>query len=145
MIGPVFVALVLVASACSSGGDSDETESIFVRAAAAVEAGNTGTVYGSQDDRTAYVQIVRATAPGAAVYSDEVLLAAGDETCSDLAGFVRQERDVQFALSVLWRSTLRDLDSTQAALFGAVLTTSAELLCPEYAEFATEAVYWLGV
>ena len=60
-------------------------------------------------------------------------------------GVVRRGGDVQFALGVLWRSTLRDLDSTQAALFGAVLTTAAELLCPEYAEFAAEAVYWLGV
>ena len=140
-------ALALVASACSSGDDESSLggESIFVRAEAVAAAGGADTVYGSEDDRTAYVQIVRSTAAGASEYSDEVLLAAGDETCRDLAGFVRQDRDVLFAMNVLWTTTLRDLDSTEAALFGAILTSASTVLCPETAEFAAEAVYWLGV
>lgn len=140
-------ALALVASACSGGDDESSVggESIFVRAEAVVAAGGADTVYGSGDDRTAYVQIVRSTAAGASEYGDEVLLAAGDETCRDLAGFVRQDRDVLFAMNVLWTNTLRYLDSTQAALFGAILSSASTVLCPETAEFAAEAVYWLGV
>ncbi len=140
-------ALALVASACSGGDDESSVggESIFVRAEAVAAAGGADTVYGSEDDRTAYVQIVRSTAAGASEYSDEVLLAAGDETCRDLAGFVRQDRDVLFAMNVLWTNTLRYLDSTEAALFGAILTSASTVLCPETAEFAAEAVYWLGV
>jgi hypothetical protein len=46
---------------------------------------------------------------------------------------------------VLWTNTLRYLDSTEAALFGAILSSASTVLCPETAEFAAEAVYWLGV
>jgi hypothetical protein len=147
MVGAIVGAGALVASGCSSGSDESSFggKSVFVRAEAAVEAGDADSAYGSADDRTAYVQIARSTAAGASEYGDEVLLAAGDETCRDLAGFVRQDRDVHFAMNVLWTNTLRALDSTEAALFGAIVSTASTVLCPENAEFAAEAVYWLGV
>jgi hypothetical protein len=100
--------------------------------------------YGDPPSRETYLVAVRGSLPPGNTEADEELLTAGDSVCVNLEGFTRQGRDALYAVRILWTDQLRYLNSTEAAVFGLVLSAAPQYLCPQYSELASDVSYWLG-
>jgi len=99
--------------------------------------------YGTTDEREALLNALAEA--GVGMGSRTTILFVADSVCYDLERLQAQERSPAFAVRVVWNETLADLDSTDAAAFGAVFNAAPFFICPESIEYATEVAYWLGI
>jgi hypothetical protein len=99
--------------------------------------------YGTAEEREALLNALAEA--GVGMGSRTTILFVADSVCYDLERLQAQERSPAFAVRVVWNETLADLDSTDAAAFGAVFNAAPFFICPESIEYATEVAYWLGI
>ena len=100
-------------------------------------------VYGTEEERQEMLDALAAS--GVGMGSRSTILFVADNVCYDLERLEAQGRSPAFAVRVVWNETLADLDSTDAAAFGAVFNAAPFYLCPESIEYASEVAYWLGL
>jgi len=98
--------------------------------------------YGTDEDREALLDALAEA--GVGMGSRSTILFVADSVCYDLERLQIQDRSPAFAVRVVWNETLADLDSTDAAAFGAVFNAAPFFLCPDSVEYAGEVAYWLG-
>ena len=99
-------------------------------------------VYGTEEERQEMIDALAES--GVGMGSRSTILFVADSICYDLERLQAQGRSPAFAVRVVWNETLADLDSTDAAAFGAVFNAAPFYLCPESIEYASEVAYWLG-
>ena len=100
-------------------------------------------VYGTDEDREALLTGLAES--GVGMGSRSTVLWVADSVCYDLERLIEQNRSPVFAVRVVWNETLSELDSADAAAFGAVFSAAPFYLCPETIEFSEEVAYWLGI
>lgn len=100
-------------------------------------------VYGTDEEREALLTAL--AEGGVGMGSRTTILLVADSVCYDLERLEAQGRSAAFAVRVVWNETLADLDSTDAAAFGAVFNAAPFFICPESIEYAAEVAYWLGI
>ncbi|MGI9529424.1 MAG: hypothetical protein ACR2NG_06905 [Acidimicrobiia bacterium] len=99
--------------------------------------------YGTEQDRSELIDVLAEA--GIGMGTRETVLWVADSVCYDLERLQAQDRSAAFAVRVVWNETLADLDSADAAAFGAVFNAAPFFLCLESVEYATEVAYWLGI
>ena len=99
-------------------------------------------VYGTDEERESLLEALAEA--GVGMGSRSTILFVADSVCYDLERLEAQERSAAFAVRVVWNETLADLDSADAAAFGAVFNAAPFFLCPDSIEYASEVAYWLG-
>jgi len=100
-------------------------------------------VYGTDEERQALLDALAES--GVGMGSRSTILFVADSVCYDLERLQAQERSAAFAVRVVWNETLADLDSTDAAAFGAVFNAAPFFICLDSVEYAAEVAYWLGI
>ena len=100
-------------------------------------------VYGTEEDREALISGLAEA--GVGIGSRTTVLWVADSVCYDLERLIAQNRTPVFAVRVVWNETLSELDSADAAAFGAVFSAAPFYLCPDTIEFSEEVAYWLGI
>lgn len=99
--------------------------------------------YGTEEERQALLDALAEA--GVGMGSRSTVLFVADSVCYDLERLQAQDRSAAFAVRVVWNQTLGDLESTDAAAFGAVFNAAPFFICPESIEYAAEVAYWLGI
>lgn len=99
--------------------------------------------YGTDEEREALLNALAEA--GVGMGSRSTIFLVADSVCYDLERLQAQERSAAFAVRVVWNETLADLESTDAAAFGAVFNAAPFFICPESIEYAAEVAYWLGI
>lgn len=98
--------------------------------------------FGSEEDREALLQGLAEAGYG--MSSRTLVLWVADSVCYDLVRLSAQGRSPAYAVRVVWNETLGDLNSGDAAAFGAVFSAATAYLCPDMAPYGEDVAYWLG-
>jgi hypothetical protein len=101
--------------------------------------------YGSDEERQALLDVANGLDITGVFSEPELLLATADKVCYDLKRLIAQGRSPAYATRVVWNESLAELDSEDLAGFATVFSLAPTYLCPEYALYAEEVAYILGI
>jgi hypothetical protein len=99
-------------------------------------------IYGTPEEREALIDALAES--GVGMGSRATVLWVADSVCYDFERLQEQNRPPVFAVRVVWNETLSELDSADAAAFGAVFSAAPFYVCPDSITYSEKVAYWLG-
>jgi len=102
-------------------------------------------MYGTAEDRTAAVEAAENLGISGSLSDPTAMLAAADRVCYDFERLTAQGRSPFYATRVVWNESLAGLASVDLAGFATTFNVAVTYMCPEYADFAEEVAYILGI